>query len=134
MNFCYIHPTEPAEGKCFECGNWICIHDYNLLEEEFGEGRKHWYSRKTVDDEPVVLCPNCYKKDTHHAPENLQAKDNELIHNPVHNTKVLMCFQCGAKITEKDKICPVCGESTEDEDYDATHPLGGYQSSEKDGV
>lgn len=133
MNFCYIHPTVPAEGKCFQCGNWICIHDYNLLEEKFGEKRKNWHSRKVEEDEPVVLCPNCYKKDTHHAPVNEQVKTKEGPINPIHNTKVLMCFQCGAKITENDKFCPECGESTADEDYDATHPLGGIQSSEEEG-
>ena len=133
MNFCYIHPTEKAEGKCFQCGNWICIHDYNLLEEKFSEGKKHWYSGNTVDEEPVVLCPNCYKKDSHHNPENVQGKTNLDPFNPVHDTKVLMCFQCGAKITEQDTFCPVCGESTVEEKYDATHPLGGIQSSEEEG-
>lgn len=127
MNFCYLHPTVEAEGQCFQCGNWICIKDYNLLEEEIGEKKKHWYNRKVVDDEPVVLCPNCFNKDTGLNPNEMQTNTVQ-----VHETKVLMCFQCGGKITENDKVCPSCGESTADEDYDATHPLGGIQSSKED--
>ena len=131
MNFCYIHPTVEAEGRCFQCGKWICIHDYTLYEEKFGQGRKNWHSRSIVDEEPVVLCPNCYVKDTH---QNLGNMQNNTVQDPnttMHNTKVLMCYQCGAKITEKDKFCPECGESTADEDYDATHPLGGVQASKE---
>lgn len=132
MNFCYIHPTVEAEGKCFQCGNWICIHDYNLLEEGFGKGRKNWHSGKTVEEEPVVLCPNCFKQDTHHNPEDIQAHSKNALKMNIHPTHVLMCFQCGAKLTENDKFCPECGETTDDEKYDASHPLGGVQSSKEE--
>ena len=125
------YPKVEAEGKCFQCGNWICIHDYKLFEENFNQGRKNWHSRKIVDEEPVVLCPNCYNKDTGQKLMNMQNTTMQDPNNVIHPTRVLMCFQCGAKITEKDKFCPSCGESTEDEDYDATHPLGGIQASKE---
>ena len=127
MNFCYLHPTVEAEGRCFQCGNWICIHDYNLLEEKVGEKRKNWHSREVVDDEPVVLCPNCFEKDVGRNAKKMGV--NEAPMTTIHKTKVLMCFQCGGKITEKDKFCPTCGESTAEEDYDAEHPMGGVQAS-----
>ena len=133
MEFCYLHPTVTAEGQCFQCGNWICIHDYNLLEEGFSEGRKNWHSRKIVDEEPVVLCPNCYSKDTHHKPLHVENPTQDgFYNNPIHETKVLMCFQCGGKLSENDEFCPSCGESTSEEKYDATHPIGGVHSSKED--
>ncbi len=128
MQFCYLHPNVEAEGRCYQCKNWICLHCYNLLEEEIGEGRKNWHSRKTEEDEPVVLCPNCYAKDTHNK-ANIPDESNSLI--SVHKTKPMMCYACGGKITAEDKFCPTCGESLAEEDYDADHPLGGVQSSKE---
>ena len=124
MNFCYYHPTVEAEGKCFQCGNWICIHDYNLLEEKIKFGKRN------VEDEPVVLCPDCFNKDTGRKPEHGQVNSSDP-NTTVHKTKVLMCFQCGAKINENEKFCPGCGEPTSDEIYDASHPLGGVKSSKE---
>lgn len=40
-----------------------------------------------------------------------------------------MCHQCGEKIQEGDKFCPKCGDTTQDEAFDADHPLKGIQSA-----
>ena len=125
MNFCYLHPTVEAEGRWAQCGQFICINDYNILEEKFGKNNK-----KKGETDPVVLCPNCFHQDTGKKPK-VEIEDPEYLDLPIHATKVMMCFQCGAKLNEKDEFCPSCGQSTSDEKYDATHPLGGVQSSKE---
>lgn len=114
MEYCYLHPDVQASGQCYECKNWICQHDYNLLEEKVEK-----------ESEVVVLCPNCYDIHKGLKPEHVPQK---IVIKP---KKVLMCFQCGEKLSETDKVCPSCGESTEDELYDANHPLAGVRSAKR---
>jgi hypothetical protein len=147
MKFCYLHQDIEAQGQCYGCGNWICSRDYNLIKEIVGE-QKEWietkynnqiihstdYTSRLVTRKqtgPVIYCSICYETkleiETEIKLDEVTFNANKLY----REKKVLMCTQCGEKVSEKDKFCPSCGDSTRDELFDSLNPIKGVQSSKK---
>ncbi len=145
MNFCYLHPTREAQGQCSACRNWICMNDYSLVKENIGEvqgwvkekPRRFWPRRKKpgyklitkMQTGPVIYCKPCHDKKMgiKHSKKDDLGILNE--NKKLSSKRILMCNQCGEKIREGDKYCPKCGDTTQDEFFDATHPLKGIQSA-----
>ena len=120
MDFCYLHPTVEAQGKCLRCGNFICEKDYRIMSEMTSTGTN-----------PVIYCVICFDRmhgiDPAREPSISMVNPNKFF----SVKKVLMCNQCGEKISFDDNFCPNCGDPTDDEFYDATHPIDGVRSAKK---
>ena len=143
MNFCYFHPDTEASGQCTNCENWICSKDYHLVKKEIGvrkevatgknnsvffRSRNRSRQVNKIETAPVIYCPTCYEREIGLEPDLRSFPAEKVFIQP---KKLLMCFQCGEKLLDGDKFCPNCGDSTEDETYDAIHQIKGVQASKK---
>ena len=138
MEFCYLHPTLEASGQCSGCGNWICDKDYALLKEGIGvesklvnnksnNGFRSRFQRgpKIVTRKvtgPVIYCIPCYQGKTGDTTNSEVVFGSLSMTKGVRKKKILMCTQCGEKLSECDNFCPSCGDSTQDELFDASNP------------
>lgn len=144
LEFCYLHPTQVSEGQCSECGQFICKNDYRLLNDEVGRSQE-WVNTKYYDSTmhnyqygqrritniemgPVIFCPVCYDRKVGIRPED----DPSITPiREIHKKRVLMCTQCGEKLSDDDRFCPSCGDPTDDEFYDSDNPIEGVRSSKR---